>query len=164
MQDKGRIVHEGMGGFLCPPTHPMHTASVETDLRRKPANRGRMSLEAAVESTSLDAATRAVARTILNTWERQKPPLDSAEVREWILQVLGYFRGCFNWTPDVEGGWHAANLTIDREHDPLKHADCHAGVHLIRKYYPAYQPTAADFAGAYWGQKPEARSEPCESP
>ena len=39
MQQKGHIIMEGMGGFLCPPTHPMLTKSVETDLRRKPENR-----------------------------------------------------------------------------------------------------------------------------
>ena len=154
MQEKGAIVQEGMGGLLCPPGHPMLTQSVETDLRRKPENRSRMSLEYALESPGLDAATRAVVRTILATWERLKPPLDSPEVREWILQVLGYFRGCFNFHPENEAGWHAANLTIESDADPLEKADFHAGVHLIRQYYPDYQPSAADFTAAYWGKKP----------
>jgi hypothetical protein len=140
-----------MGGFLCPPGHPMHTASVETDLRRKPENRGCMSLEYAVDSPMLDDATRAAARTVLAAW--QKPALDSPEVREWILQVLGYFRGCFNFTSRADG-WHADQLTIDSKKSPLKNADFHAGVHLIREYYPEYKPTRADFAGAYWGKKP----------
>ncbi len=30
----------------------------------------------------------------------------------------------------------------------------HAGVHLIRRYYPEYEPRAEDFAAAYWGTKP----------
>ena len=54
MQQKGRIIMEGMGGFLCPPTHPMLTKSVQTDLRRKPENRTCMSLEYAVDSPMLD--------------------------------------------------------------------------------------------------------------
>jgi len=152
MQEKGRIILEGMGGFLCPPTHPMLTKSVQTDLHRKPENRTCMSLEYAVDSPMLDPATRAAARTVLAAW--QKPALDSPAVQEWILQALGYFRGCFNFNPEKETGWHAGNLTIDSALDPLEHADFHAGVHLIRRYYPEYQPTAEQFQQAYWGKKP----------
>ena len=61
-KDKGKIVMRGMGGFLCPPDHPMHKQSVETDLRRRPENRGWMSLEAAVDCEYLDNATRLAAR------------------------------------------------------------------------------------------------------
>ena len=151
---KARIVQEGMGGFLCPPGHPMHKQSVETDLRRKPENRTRMSLEYAVESPLIDAATQAAARTILATWERTKPVLSDPKVQEWILQVLGYYRGCFNFTGTVSG-WDASNLTIDSKIDPMTRYDCHAGVHCIRRYYPEYQPSREQFAGAYWGEKPE---------
>jgi hypothetical protein len=154
MQQKGRIVMEGMGGFLCPPTHPMLTKSVQTDLRRKPENRTCMSLEYAVDSPMLDPATRAAVRTVLKTWKRQKPALDSPTVQEWILQVLGYFRGCFNFHPENETGWQAGNLTIDSGVDPLENADFHAGVHLIRRYYPEYQPTRDHFLQGYWGSKP----------
>ena len=149
---KGRIVQEGMGGFLCPPGHPAHSRHVETDLRRKPENRGSMSLEYAVADEFLDDTTRAEARSILEYWEANKLPLST--VQEWIFQVLGYFRGCYNLTPDVETGWHAGNVTITGKIDPMEHADYHAGVHCIRRYYPQYKPTAADFAGAYWGKKP----------
>ena len=53
--EKGKIVHRGMGGFLCPPGHPMLTMSVETDLRRKPENRGSMALDYAAKCEYLDA-------------------------------------------------------------------------------------------------------------
>jgi hypothetical protein len=157
-KEKGRVVCNGMGGFLCPPTHPMHTKSVETDLRRRKENRGCMSLEAAVGCDWLDDATRAAVRTVLNSW--QKPALDSPEVQEWILQVLGYFKGCYNFgNPDVPENWYAAKLSIRQAEDcnPMDHADQHAGVHLIRKYYPEFTPTPEHFALAYWGQKPENR-------
>ncbi len=153
-KEKGRIAGNGMGGFLCPPGHPTHKSCVETDLRRRPENRGSMSLEAAVECEYLDDATKAAARTLLRTWEHNKPALESPEVQEWILQVLGYFKHCFNLTPEKETRWHANNLTIDNALDPMERAECHAGVHLIRKYYPDFQPTAEHFAQAYWGQKP----------
>ena len=68
--------------------------------------------------------------------------------------MLGYFRGCFNFHPENETGWHAGNLTIDSGVDPLENADFHAGVHLIRRYYPEFQPTREHFLQAYWGSKP----------
>jgi hypothetical protein len=149
--EKGKIVHRGMGGLLCPPSHPMLTMSVETDLRRKPENRGSMALDYAAKCEYLDGATRAAARTVLAAWRR--PPLDSPEIQEWILQVLGYFKTCYNFSGH-EIGWHAANLTIDAGKEPMEHADCHAGVHCIREYYPEFQPTPEHFQRAYWGKKP----------
>jgi hypothetical protein len=152
MKEQGRIVTgNGMGGFLCPPTHPMHTQHVETDLRRRPENRGRESLEYAVEDETLTNATRAAARTVLNSWKA--PPLDSEEIRGWVLQVLGYFRGSYNMTL-TEEGWHCDKMTFDHELDPMDHIENHAGVHLIRKYYPDFTPTREDFEQAYWGTKP----------
>lgn len=53
--ESGRIKHGGMGEFLTPPTHPEHSFSVETELRRKPENRGSMSLSYAVKSLSISA-------------------------------------------------------------------------------------------------------------
>ena len=152
-KEKGQIVMEGMGGFLCPPGHPMHKQSVQIDLRRRPENRGSMALDYAVESPTLDDATRAVARTILATWERNKLALASSEVQDWILQVLGYFAGCYNLSGE-ESGWDAGKLTINKDANPVLNADKHAGVHLIRKYYPDFQPTPEHFFQAYWGTKP----------
>ena len=151
MREKGKIVLQGMGGFLCPPGHPMRTHSVQTDLRRRPANRGGMALDYAVDSPLLDDATRAAARTVLAAWK--KPPLDAPEVQAWILEVLGYYRGCYNFD-GLETGWHVENLTIDFEIDALENANYHAGVHLIREYYPDYQPTREHFAHAHWGEEP----------
>jgi len=155
-QEKGKIIPNGMGGFLCPPGHPTHTQSVQTDLCRRVENRSAMCLESAVNCEWLEPGTRAAADRILRTWEGQKPTLESPGVQDWIRQVLGYFQGCYNFTPDVEMDWNASHLTITDKVDPLTHADYHAGVHLIRRYYPDYQPTPEQFAQAYWGQKPDA--------
>jgi hypothetical protein len=35
----------------------------------------------------------------------------------------------------------------------------HAGVHLIKKYYPAYKPRAEDFERARWGTSARRRSK-----
>jgi hypothetical protein len=145
---KGRIINKGMGLPLCPPGHPMRTHSVEIDLCLKPRNRTRLPLIEAIDSPQLDAATRAAAQRALSHWK--KLPLDAPEVQDWILQVLGYYRGCYNFTPKNDQGWLFANLTIDKEADPLEYVDCHAGVHHIRLYYPEYQPTRTQFRKARW--------------
>jgi len=148
--EKGKIVREGMGGFLNPPTHPEHDWSVQTDLRRRPENRGSMCLSSAVDCEWLDPATRAAARRRLDTWQR--PALES--VHDWVLQVLGYFRNCYcQGTGSMPEDWHVANLIIDCKINPLTCINYHAGVHYVRTYYPEYVPTAADFVGAYWGNK-----------
>lgn len=148
---RGIIVRDGMGGFLNPPTHPEHILHVQTDLRRRPENRSSMSLSAAAECAWLDPATRRSARAKLDAWDANKPTLDAPESQEWIRQVLGYFRNCYRGVGDEPECWHAGNLRITEEPRP---ADEHAGVRLIRKYYPDYQPTPEHFAEAYWGTKP----------
>jgi len=148
----GRVVRDnhGMGGFLCPPTHPMHTHRIETDLRRKPENRGGMSLDYAVDCEYLDPTIRKEAKKILNNWT--PPPVESPEIQAWIHQVLGYFKGCYcRGNGSNPEDWYAGNLTIGREGTP----DKHVGVHLIRKYYPNFMPTQENWDMAYWGKKPE---------
>lgn len=157
-KERGAIRQTGMGGFLNPPGHPEHTHHIETDLRRRPWNRGGMSLSTAVKCEYLDDATRAAARKLLDTWLANKQPLDSPEVQGWVRQVLGSFKGCFKGQETAPGAgdeWDVGKLRINSEVDPLLNADLHAGVHLIRKYYPEFIPTAEHFGGAYWGEKPE---------
>ncbi len=147
--EKGMIVNEGMGGFLNPPTHPEHGMSVMFDLRRRRENRGSMSLSSAVACEWLDPLTRERAKSVLDGWKA--PAIESPEVAEWIRSVLGYFRSCYRNPAAGEREWHASDMLIDANRDPLAF-DCeHAGVHLIRKYYPDFVPTADDFALARWG-------------
>jgi len=153
-KEKGRIVNPGMGGFLNPPTHPEHEWHVQTDLHRRPENRGGMSLTAATEATWLDSATRAEAKKLLKSW--QPPPPNSPEIVDWRQQVLGYFRNMYrNPNAPKDEQWNASTMIVDRDRDPIANADDHAGVHFIRKFYPDYMPTEADF-GAYWGSRPES--------
>jgi hypothetical protein len=148
----GRIIGKGMGGFLNPPTHPEHSLSVEADLHRRPDDRSWLSLSSAAESVWLDDATREAAATALRTWQR--PSVDAPEVRDWIRQVLGYFKNCYR-NPDAPEGkqWDASGVIVDKHRAPLINTADHCGVHFIRKYYPEYTPHADDFAEAYWGKK-----------
>jgi hypothetical protein len=156
-KERGRIVADGMGGFLNPPGHPEHTHHVETDLRRRPWNRGGMSLRAATETEWLASETRNAARAMLKAWEANRAPIDSPEVRDWIHSTLGYFRHCFR-NPDAGAEqWHAGKMTIDEKRDPLANPADHAGVNLIRGFYPEYNPTAEDFTAAYWGTRESHR-------
>lgn len=155
-KERGRIVTGGVGGFLNPPDHPEHSHSVETDLRRRPENRSSMALSSAVEAGWLDDETRRLARKMLEDWQANRPPLESASVQDWVHNVLGYYRGCYRGPGEEPECWHAGTLTIatDRDRVPMDHIDTHAGVHLIRTYYPEFVPTAEHFAAAYWGSKP----------
>jgi hypothetical protein len=114
-----------------------------------------MCLESAVDCEWLDDNTRAAAKAMLDEWAANKPALSDPAVQEWVLQVLGYFRGCYR-NPDMSGveQWNVSNLKIDSR-DPMANVDDHAGVRTIRHYYPEFTPTAEHFAGAYWGTKPE---------
>jgi hypothetical protein len=150
-KERGRIVNDGMGGFLAPPTHPTHTHSVETDLRRRPENRSRMALDYATSCEWLDDATRGAARRMLRAWEPL--PLSHPEVQEWISQILGYFRSCY--LPE-NGSRDVRDLLIMPARDPMEYADQHRGVDFIREFYPDFQPTPEHFAHAYWGTKPDA--------
>ena len=142
----------GAGGFLDPPTYPTHSISVETDLRRSPQNRGSMSLEYASTCEYIDEGTRAKAIRILTDWKR--PALESDEIQDWILQVLGYFSGCYRADGPEFECWNVSNLRIIKgNHSPLPPVEEHAGVHLIRKFYPEFVPTTEHWNQAYWGNK-----------
>lgn len=150
-KERGAIQSRGMGGFLNPPGHPEHTHSVEFDLHRRADDRGSMSLGSAVESEWLDDAIRSRAKAMLDEWASNKASLESEEVQAWVRRVLGYFRGCYRNPEAGAEQWHAGKLIIDQKRDPIANADDHAGVNLIRKYYPEFQPTATHFAEAKWG-------------
>lgn len=151
---KGTLRNEGMGGFLAPPTHPEHEWSIiEVDGRKNPDNLSASSLTGALGPESgWDGFTRGAAKGKLRSW--QPLPIDDPAVQDWIRQVLGYFRGCYcNLRVPEPERWRADAVLIDNR-NPLENAEDHAGVHLIRGYYPEYMPTAEQFAEAYWGMKP----------
>lgn len=147
-----RVVSGGQGGFLDPPEYPTHQYHIETDLRRRPENRGGMSLIAAAEAPWLDPDTRREARELISKWKKQRPALSAASVQDWIRQVLGYFKNGYRNPGAGSKQWDASALIFD-ERDPVENADDHAGVHLIRKYYPEFNPGRQDFARAHWGKR-----------
>jgi hypothetical protein len=140
----------GMGGFLNPPGHPAHTMHVREGCDNS------TSLEYALTCEWLAQGIKDEVKRVLDEWERNKLPLSDPAVQSWIHQVLGYFRGCYrNPAFNDDEQWNVSKVIIDKR-DPLANAADHCGVHLIRKYYPEYQPSKADFACAYWGTKPNA--------
>lgn len=141
----------GMGGFLDPPDYPTHRCWVASEIRRRPENWDGTSLHQAAEEEWLPESVRAEAAALLAFWHADPPPLDSEPVRSWVLQVLGYFKGCFRGPQSGDEAWHVANLSIEKDTDPVLNADIHAGVRLIRRFYPSFTPTAEDFAEARWG-------------
>lgn len=148
-----RIVHNsGQGGFLCPPSHPMHTTHVETDLHRQPENRGSMSLEYALTCEWIDESVKIACRKLLADWDASKPGLDDPTVKTWVRSTLAYFRGCYDGGDQFgDRRWDASNLRTNRDADPMLNVDLHAGVHFVLRYYPDFMPTADDFTGK-WGE------------
>lgn len=140
----------GCGGFLCPPSHPEHTHSVRSSY----GDTFFMSLTcAAYDSDWLNPLTRGAARGILKRWSRTKPSIDGVNNQKWVRQVLGYFAGCYHGAnAKGEQSWDASDLRINKDADPMLNADIHAGVHCIRKYYPEFKPTQAQFDEAKWGK------------
>ena len=155
MRQNERIASGGAGAFLDPPTYPQHAYHVECDLRRRPENRGMMSLEYASTCEYISAGVRVRAKRMLAKW--QAPPIDSPEIVDWRLEVLGYFAGCYAdlSLPEADR-WNAGNLLIPKLYpaqaekvtDPVNQ---HAGVRHIRRFYPDWTPTDEDFARAKWG-------------
>lgn len=151
-KERGIIVNKGLGGFLNPPTHPEHDYSVEYDLKRRPEDRGSMSLSYAVEKADyLTDETRTAAKRKLDSWVR--PALESEEIQDWIAQVLGYFKNCYcDHGSQSEDRWNVGKLHGPKENNDI---DDHAGVNLIWKYYPEFVPLEKHLNSAYWGKKPE---------
>lgn len=142
------IAPGGAGCFLDPPNYPTHSVHVQTDRNRRKENRGMVSLTYAVDCDWISADTRARASGMLKRWHANPPAIDSEPVQRWISQVLGYFRNCYI---GPSGSRNASDLAIDSERDPMADPGSHAGVALIRDFYPDFTPTAADFEAARWG-------------
>lgn len=83
-----RIASGGQGGFGDPPGYPTHDYHVESQLRRAPGNRGGTSLTYAASQSHIDPETRREAQELLDNWEKNRPPITSLKVQEWIKQVL----------------------------------------------------------------------------
>lgn len=142
------IAPGGAGCFLDPPNYPTHSAHVQTDRNRRKENRGMVSLTHAVDCEWISADTRGRAAGMIKRWYANPPAIDSEPVRRWIYQVLGYFRSCYI---GPSGSRNASDLVVDSERDPMANPGDHAGVALIRDFYPDFTPTAADFDNARWG-------------
>jgi hypothetical protein len=140
----------GAGGFLCPPGHPMHTSGVYGYDNRGEMNES-TSLEYAADCPWIPFRVRREAAAMLAAWQANRMPLESEPVQAWILQVLGYFRNCYRGNGAEPECWHAGKLNINASRDPMANVEAHAGVRLIRGYYPEFEPTAEHFANAKWG-------------
>lgn len=145
MPDKGKVVNNGMGGFLNPPTHPEHDWSVES----VKYDDFSMSLSCAVDCEYLDPETKAKARRLLKSWKRL--PLKDEKIQDWVYNIMGYFKTCYQ---GKDGSWNAGELQIDSKRDPIKSQNTHAGVHFIRKFYPRFKLKQSHLDNAYWGTKP----------
>lgn len=156
---KYRIARDGMGGFLSPPSHPEHFVHIQVCSKYAQfKNADCYSIGSLLEPDKandpyIPAGAITAAKRLMKEWEEKKPGLDNPETQDWILQVLGYFRSCYI---PASGSRNASDLEIVHESlEPVYPWNRHAGVALIRDYYPDYQPKPEDFKQAYWGSKPQ---------
>ena len=136
-----RIINQGMGGFLNPPSHPEHHWSVETDLNRHRNNRGSMALSSAVTSDYVDDSVREQAKKILSDWEENKPNLSTRESMLWVRRVLAHFKNCYA----LDGtSWNASDLHICAPFPvPVSYNAFGAPMYATRKGETTYrQPSA----------------------
>lgn len=159
--EASQMASGGMGAFLNPPTHPDHTHHLETDLKRRKWNRGSMSLSYALECDYISDGMKRRITKMYENWHNEKPAIDTPEIKDWICNVLGYFRHCYspdgiNRNSDSCLIWIAKNekYTYGEKWQHFKRDNNnHLGVMHIREFYPDYKPAASDFRNAYWGKK-----------
>lgn len=144
---KGRIVNQGMGGFLNPPSHPEHVKSVH-------GYDYSMSLSSAAQCMHLDEAVRSKAQQIIRNWVPL--PLAAPMIQDWIHHVLGYFRHCYS--PDGLDRSCSRCLIYKATDTQVPPVDHHLGVMFIRQFYPHFVPCEEHFQNAYWG-KPNKQKE-----
>lgn len=136
----------GMGGFLNPPGHPEHTSCVRESFKRGEA-KGYYNLSACLGYSRVPGKTQKEAKALLDAWSPGKSP-DQA----WVHRVLGYFQNTYRNPKEPEARqWHVGACLIDPKRDPMEGKDDHLGVHHIRRWYPSWSPTQADFDNARWG-------------
>lgn len=109
MKRDDRLTKGSTGSALCPPEHPSHSYSVETDLKRKEENRGSMNIEYALEQDYVSGQTKAQIEKLLNEWELIKPKFGTEPFNSWVNDVMIHFRGLES-----------------------------QGIDFIKKYYPDY--------------------------
>lgn len=144
--ERWEVAAGGAGGFLNPPGHPEHSWSVVAYRRREMTCL--MSLSAAVAADYVSESVRAEAVRLLADWRTASE--GKAPDPAWVRSVLAYFRGCYRNLKAGEKQWHASHLILDSKRDPMAQPEEHAGVNLIRGFYPGFMPQREDFNGT-WG-------------
>lgn len=138
---KAKIISEGMGGFLNPPSHPEHFFSVK--------DRGYFSLSYYLNTIHCDCLiVKREIEGLLKEWEQNKPSISSIETQIWIKKVLGYYRNCY---VRPYCGNDCDKLFISKTLNPLANAHIHRGVCFIREFYPEFVPNSLHFEQASWG-------------
>lgn len=90
MKRDDKVTSGGMGSWLCPPGHPSHEFSVETDLGRKKENRGSMNIEYALTQSYIHPETRKDIEKLLSDYT--PPVIGSSEFNYWAEDVMRYFK------------------------------------------------------------------------
>ncbi len=143
----GKIVDEGMGGFLNPPGHPEHRYSVHSVY----GDTFSVCLSAAAyESDWLNCETVGRARGMLKKWDKNKSCLDVDDIQSWVYSVMGYFKN--SYSPKNKDGSVLPNYLIKKNWNPFVHQKRYLGVLHIQEYYPDFKLNQTHLDNAKWGQ------------
>lgn len=137
------ISDTGMGGFLDPPGYPTHTHSVYGSLNGRRVD-DMMCLSSAAEAEYIPEDIRSKAQALLDGW--QPPALESPEVQSWITQVMAHLASMYRAVdvpePECWHGWRMRVIRVDPLSPEAPPISEHAGVHLIRRFYPQWSPAS----------------------
>jgi hypothetical protein len=119
---------------------------------------------AAAGTYETDGKTKAACQRIMAAYAKSKPTLDDPSVKDWVLQVLGYFRNSWSLDGVRRNVNDKDNIVFTKSQQgsdswksvPPKGLNIshHLGVMYVRSHYPQYMPKDSDFKDAYWGKKP----------
>lgn len=81
----------GMGGAFDAPGYPTLTHRVETDLNRKPDNRGGLSLVYALTCDYISPTIKQDINKLIADWNANKPPITDISIQNWIKECIAHW-------------------------------------------------------------------------
>ena len=158
-REKFYIKTGSQGNAFDPPRYPTHKYHIENNKKTCYLSIDKDIYEKD-EYSYIDNEIKLECKKIIEKWDIDKLPLDHDLVKDWIYQMLGYFKDCFK---GLENNWNCDKMKV-RDYKKIfsksefyykflvTTQSLHFGVHHIRKYYPEYVATEDDFENAYWGK------------
>jgi hypothetical protein len=129
------LANDGMGGFLNPPGHPVHTYSILEF--RGGHYTGSIDLSYAAICEYLPLRVRLRAKNILKHW--QAGIIDE----NWVASVYNYFRHCYSKdgiSRDVNNCITYGRFWDNADQEQNENPRHHLGYMYVKQFYPDHEP------------------------